>query len=85
MAYNRLSSRLRGHNQARRMAAMGARITDPSVIDSTGQSLTPRTRDKDRDSAAAFGTLDVDEDGGVLDEGLLPTLLGCHGIPDKGS
>jgi hypothetical protein len=44
-----------------------------------------RARDEDRNSAAAFEILDVDEDGGVLDEGLLLPLLGCHGIPDEGS
>ena len=30
-----------------------------------------RAHDKDRDPAAAFETLDVDEDGGGLDEGLM--------------
>lgn len=38
-----------------------------------------RARDEDRNSAAAFETLDVDEDGDVIDE---RALLGCHGIPD---
>lgn len=73
------------HNQARRIAGKGIGITDSSVINSTGQSLTSCTRDKYRNSAAAFETLDVDEDGGVLDESLLISLLGCHGIPDEGS